>query len=447
MSANRQRGAPSCAEAAESPADAGRGLRVLIVGKNAWSRGGEGNLAHPYFRELRARGIEAWLVVREVGRETLSEIFVGELDRIFFARNKRAYQFGQRLAARLPSILAWYAIRLVAIPPLLEQRRLVRRLVRAYEIDVVHQPTPVSPHLPSFLFGLGAPLVIGPLNGALDSPPGLRDGAWTKRPIADSVRRLLSPLLHKLIPGTRQAATLLVANERTRRALPAGVRGEVLSLPENAVDLDLWKPARATSDHDRRVRLVFVGRLVAVKALDLLFEAMKRACEEVELDLEVIGTGPMLSVWKDLAVQLGVSERIEFSGWLFPAECARRVARSDILVLPSLAECGGAVLLEAMAVEVPVIATRWGGPAEYVDETCGILIEPGSRQSFVHDLTEAILRLAREPQLRRRLGGAGRLRIERHFGWKQRVDRILEIYERTVRCARASGTVHARSLE
>ncbi len=82
----------------------------------------------------------------------------------------------------------------------------------------------------------------------------------------------------------------------------------------------------------------------------------------------------------------------------------------DALVLPSLYECGGAVVLEAMAMGLPVVATKWGGPADYLDESTGILIEPTGRESFINELAEAMIRLAQSPELRAQLGQAARTR-------------------------------------
>jgi glycosyltransferase involved in cell wall biosynthesis len=110
------------------------------------------------------------------------------------------------------------------------------------------------------------------------------------------------------------------------------------------------------------------------------------------------------------------------------ADCAKQLARCDALVLPSMAECGGAVVLEAMAMEVPVIATAWGGPTDYLDPSCGILVEPSSRDAFVEDLAQALIRLATHPQDRRAMGKAGRLKVTRDFDWETKVDRMVGHY-------------------
>ncbi|MEG4574057.1 glycosyltransferase family 4 protein [Microcoleus sp. N3A4] len=100
--------------------------------------------------------------------------------------------------------------------------------------------------------------------------------------------------------------------------------------------------------------------------------------------------------------------------------------------MPSLREPGVAVVLEAMAVGLPVIATNWGGTSDYIDSTCGILVEPDSRESFVQGLTDAMLKLAQSPELRQSMGSAGRSRVREHFDWERKVDRILEIYQQTI---------------
>ena len=101
-------------------------------------------------------------------------------------------------------------------------------------------------------------------------------------------------------------------------------------------------------------------------------------------------------------------------------------------MLPSLREGGGAVVLEAMAVGLPVIATNWGGPADYLNSSCGILVEPASKEGFVKGLTDAMLKLAQSPELRHSMGCAGPERVREHFDWERKVDRILEIYQQMI---------------
>ena len=81
---------------------------------------------------------------------------------------------------------------------------------------------------------------------------------------------------------------------------------------------------------------------------------------------------------------------------------------------------------------LPVIATDWGGPADYLDESCGILVPPVSPESFVAALAASIRQLHGSKELRRRLGDAARRKVAREFSWDAKIDRIIEIYRRAL---------------
>jgi glycosyltransferase involved in cell wall biosynthesis len=98
---------------------------------------------------------------------------------------------------------------------------------------------------------------------------------------------------------------------------------------------------------------------------------------------------------------------------------------SDVFVMSSLWEGFGLVFLEAMSAGVPVLATRVSGvPEVVVDGETGILVPPREERP----LAEAMLRLARDPELRAALGRAGRARVRARFGLDRMVDETLEVY-------------------
>ncbi|RYZ62732.1 MAG: glycosyltransferase, partial [Proteobacteria bacterium] len=131
--------------------------------------------------------------------------------------------------------------------------------------------------------------------------------------------------------------------------------------------------------------------------------------------------------------------KIFFAGWQTRADVAESFATQDCLVFPTLLECGGAVVLEAMAMELPVIASGWGGPSDYIDSTTGVLVSEQSPAQFVAKLASAMVRLASDPALRERMGRAGRLKIEQQYTWSSKIDRMLEYY----RAATARAPVRA----
>lgn len=414
--------------------------RILVVAEHASARfGGEAILPLHIFQRLRRRGIDAQLVVHARTRGELEALLPDDRDRMHFIPDTRAHKLLNSMGKRLPARVGYFSTGLISrIITGLYARRIVKRLVSEYGVDVVHQPIPVSPREPSMIYGVGAPVVIGPMNGGMSYPPSFRGRESSLVSAYLGVGRFAAGLMHWLMPGKLRADVLLVANERSGKALPAGIRGEVQTIIENGVDLKLWPPAEPTSTPGEPLRVVFMGRLVDWKAVDLLLEAMRDLVARTPARLTIVGDGPMRPQLEAQAAELGLSDKIDFIGWLSQPDCAELLKRSDVLVLPSLLECGGAVVLEAMSMALPVVASDWGGPADYVDETCGILVTPTSRQEFIVGLTDALARLAASPELRRTLGLAGRERIVREFDWDKKIERMLEVYEPLIRARRAS---------
>ena len=97
-------------------------------------------------------------------------------------------------------------------------------------------------------------------------------------------------------------------------------------------------------------------------------------------------------------------------------------------MLPSVFECGGAVVLEAMATGRAVIAVDWGGPGDYLDPGCGILIQPSTAAALVDDLAAAITRLANDRALCEKLGEAGMRKVLADYSWPAKIDRLTDIY-------------------
>jgi glycosyltransferase involved in cell wall biosynthesis len=401
-------------------------LRVCIVAENASFRfGGEASLPLHYFSRLRNRGIEVWLIIHGRTRPELEALFPADQDRIQYIPDRWYHKLIWKLSRPLPRRVseATFGTLMVLVNQLI-QRSMVQRLIREVGINLVHQPIPVSPKAPSFIFGLGAPVVIGPMNGGMDYPAAFRGAESLFTRVVVALGRASSSLVNTLIPGKRNAAVLLVANQRTRLALPP-TNGQVIEIPENGVDLSIWTvPTTAVTATDPP-RFLFVGRLVDWKRLDFILHALANL---PGVHLEVIGDGPMHGQWSVLTRTLGITDRVHWLGWLPQPECAQHLHGATALLLPSIYECGGAVVLEAMACGIPVIATAWGGPADYLDSTCGILVDPSDPGAITTGFAQAMQDLINDPARRTRLGAAGRLRVQQHYDWNQKINEILTIY-------------------
>jgi glycosyltransferase involved in cell wall biosynthesis len=403
--------------------------RVLIASHYTSERlGGEAAIPLRLYRRLRRRGVEAWLVAHDSDREELTAAFAEEPDRLILTSSlpgmSPVFTRGEKLPDG-PRAVAWAVTQLerqLAMVPV------IRRLVAELQIDVVHQPIGIAPSVPSPLRQLGAPLVVGPLNGGMVMPPAFRDRDPRLARITQTLRLPIGGLGHQLFRGKLEAAAVLVANERTRELLPAAARRVSRPMPESAVVVEDW-PVKEHGAAHGPVRFVFLGRLVPYKSPDLALHAFAKAREEhPDIHLEVIGDGPLRSSLEQLAGELGIADAVDFRGWLTKPEVSQRLRESDVFLFPSLREPGGTVVLEAMATGLPSIVADWGGPGEYIADGTGLRVGVSSRERFLDEMAAAMVRLADDGEYRRSAGLAARDRVAAYYSWDVLVDQLLSIY-------------------
>lgn len=143
--------------------------------------------------------------------------------------------------------------------------------------------------------------------------------------------------------------------------------------------------------------------------------------------LNMFGGGPLWDRMKRLASNLGVADIVNIVGSISHHEASKEIQRSDIMVMPSYNESFGVAAVEACACELPVIATNVGGIPEIIrhGET-GLLIEPGDCDA----LSEAMITLANDAALRRKMGRAGRQFVRGRYDESICLDKMEAVYQR-----------------
>ena len=311
------------------------------------------------------------------------------------------------------------------------QRRMAKSLIKRHRFDLVHEPIPVSAKLPSMMFGLGVPVVIGPMNGGMDYPPHYNLTSPIER-VVISLLRWTSTFWNTVAPGKRNAALILVANKRTYDALPSNVKHRrIIEFVENGVDLDRFV-FYSDKTIGEQVNIMYLGRLVDWKRVDLLVDACVQLIGKIQFKLHIVGDGPLRGDLETQVKNVGLAAYVSFHGFLPQATAAELLRKSDIMVLPSMRECGGAVVLEAMASGVPVIAAKWGGPADYITDESGILITPDEPAEFKSKVADAIIWLANNTAARINIVRAARQRVEQFYDWQVRAETLLRLYETVV---------------
>lgn len=227
-----------------------------------------------------------------------------------------------------------------------------------------------------------------------------------------------------------------------RRFSKKGILPEKVKVVYNGVDLDLFNPSIDGGDIRRRFGIsrdvIVVGiasRFSQDKGHDTFLQVARMIVDRYKDGIYFLIAGGAVfeedayreAKLRKMSVDMGLEERVIFTG---PRTDMPRVyAAMDIVVLASYAEPCGRVLFEAMSMGKPLVATDTGGTPEIVvDGVTGILVPP---HSPVH-MADAIMKLIKDRDYARKIGNAGRRRVEEHFNIIKNVRQIEAIYEKVM---------------
>lgn len=229
----------------------------------------------------------------------------------------------------------------------------------------------------------------------------------------------------------RYERVICVSDDYREKCVQAGVPESRCVKIENAIDTEQFQRRRSTAaakaslglDPARRL-IGAIGRLSAEKGFDVLIRSFARLAEsDPTLDLMIVGAGDNRERLETLANQLGLGARVKLPG--FRADVSSLYEAFDVFALSSYREGLPNVVLEAMAMETPVVATRVSGVPRLIEhQRDGLLVEAGQ----VDELTTALNRMLESDELRQRLARNARETIERRYSFQRRMEKVAGVY-------------------
>ena len=309
-----------------------------------------------------------------------------------------------------------------------------KRLHRNVKFDLVHHVTLGSFWFPSFLALLPVPFVWGPLGAGLAAPRIFwkefslrgRVNEWLRAAALALVR--LDPIRSRT---ENKACVILAVSPETARQVRSGNQHKVRLFTQvglDASEFDRLDDSRPNSSSS--FTLLSVGRLLHWKGFALAIKAFA-ILHEVFPDSQywIVGDGPEKTKLAELSISRGLAECVHFVTSLSRRDYIARLRSCDAMVYPSLHEPGAFVIVEAMAAGKPVVCLDLGEPALEVTDGTGIRVPITSPEQVVTDLAAAMARLARDPDLRTRLGTAARRRAREQFDWDKKGIFMTKLYE------------------
>lgn len=231
------------------------------------------------------------------------------------------------------------------------------------------------------------------------------------------VRRMFMRAARVIVLGTPAASMVneLLGIPRHRiTILPNAVIG-----PERFITRD--KPL------SERTKILFLGRLQPRKGVhDLITALAHERVRDLAWDAVLAGGGPDQKTYEKLTIDLGLTDRISFPGWLDQASIRQLLSDANVLVLPSYAEEMAMSVLEGMAFGLCVICTRVGALGDVVQPNLSALVvPPGDPEELAATLAKCIT----DPALRLRLGAAARQTFLEHYNMTDYPTRLSALYE------------------
>lgn len=248
-----------------------------------------------------------------------------------------------------------------------------------------------------------------------------------------NIRSLFLQLIGRYVIK-KAALVRVISNAIFNQVCEHGISESKIRLVSLRVDLTLFNP---TSDVGEKVDKVgisnithigYIGRLVEGKGLEDLLHAVANLNFQfpiINFHLLIYGTGPLEHRLRKIAEDLKISNKIEWLGFVPYSKVPEALANIDIFVYPSWHEGFGRSIMEALAMEKAVVATRVGGIPDLIkDGENGFLVEPHNPEALALKIKE----LMENKDLRERFGKAGRKFVSENFEWNDGIKKFAQLF-------------------
>jgi glycosyltransferase involved in cell wall biosynthesis len=309
--------------------------------------------------------------------------------------------------------------------------QIAKRLNRKIDFDYLHCLTFVSFTQPSFLYKLNLPIVWN-VAGGENIPQCINLKMSCFEHISKAARKLSQvAALHttwnrKMM---QKSAVILATTEETKNTIPKRYRDKTIVFPSIGIE-DNNLPNlihKSQIKVDRKFKVVMAGRLIYWKGFEIGVKAFLNALQtNPDMELYILGDGNRKkNIVEICGEELG--KRIFFAKKIEHDEIYHYFLNFDVFLNTSLQDSGCMVILEAMAVALPVICIDLGGPAAITTKESAIKVQAADLEKMIHNISQSIITLSKDENIRSRLGNNGYQKILQEWVYSHRVEEFEKI--------------------
>jgi len=280
--------------------------------------------------------------------------------------------------------------------------KIASKLIIENKYDIIHQFNSLSYREPGYLYKLNLPFIWGPISGLDNLPSGFFSNIPIRMLVNSLLRNFSNYLQFKFsfrIHAALRKASRVYAVTSTDKLLLSTRNNSVLNLLDVGANLKSSNNEERNYKGDRRLKIIWIGRLDYLKALDILLIAVSNShLLQEKVEILIVGKGPQENYFKSIADKLKLANLYWF-GHVEKEKVESLMMDSDLLVHTSIKEAASAVILESLSNGLPIVCHDSFGMSHAVTEDCGKKVPFKSKNESIKGFQEAIEEIIRNPQL------------------------------------------------
>lgn len=318
--------------------------------------------------------------------------------------------------SRAKGLYLYYTIWQIGIIPCVSQ------IIKKHDINYTMHLTMGSIWMPTFLPFFKIPFIWGPVGGGEGIPKAFLQSMPIKQRLVQALRYLLKYMNYinpLFIYTCLKSSTILIRTNNTLEYIPAFFRYKTRIILETSIENRIFD-IKKSEVSDEVVRLVTTGRLIPLKNVITIINALQMVPTSYNFCLTIIGSGSEKHRIAKQIENANLLSQVELIEEIPRENVLRILSKSDIYLFPSLKEGGSWALMEAMAIGLPVICLKWSGMEIITDDSSAIRLQISNPTQMTKDFARAICELIDNPKLRNDMGRHARERIRSEFNWDEK---------------------------
>lgn len=309
-----------------------------------------------------------------------------------------------------------------------------KELDQSVGFDIVHHVTYGSLKFASEMWKLKKPFIFGPVGGGQFAPKAFKKYFfkwWKNERIRSWANHLFFAFNPNLKKTMKRANHVLATNRETYEVMKRKGAANPQLFLDCSLPQDFFPESLPVRNSEGPLKILWVGRILAIKGLPLVLEALSLVPEDVDYELTVVGDGPLSHQMDHWLEMYGVADRVNWVGRIPWTEVKAQYRDHDMFMFATLRDSSPAQLMEAMAYGLPILTLDLHGSGFMVPDAAGIKVPAIKPEETVVQLADAVTRLYRDPELRKEYGKAG-FEFASTQTWEVKIQRISQLYREMV---------------